>query len=140
MSELRDVRANAEFAMAAPSSLVALTTPSGGPAADSQGAHRELMARRVAIGMARERLREHLDEVLVELDDATQALAEAEVEQELGLPSFTLGAMQARVQRCTALSIHLGRLLDTLDDVQGQLSREVSEPDHPRTSTVYRAG
>src|SRR5579883_3062394 len=32
MSELRDVRANAEFAMAAPSSLVALTTPSGGPA------------------------------------------------------------------------------------------------------------
>jgi hypothetical protein len=131
---------NADIAMAAPSSLIALTMPAGDNSAAALDERRELMARRVALGMARERLREYLDEVLVDLEDATQALAEVAAEQELGLPSLILGAVQARVQRCTALSISLSRLLDVLDDLQEQLSRESSVSAYPGASTVYRAG
>jgi hypothetical protein len=126
--------------MAASSSLIALAMPAGANEMCLEEERRELMARRVALGMARERLREHLDEALVELDDATQALAEADAERELGLPSFAIGVIQARVQRCTALSIHLSRLLDTLDSVREQLSREPGVSDYSGPSTLYRAG
>ncbi len=52
-------------------------------------------------GRALEAARALLDEVLAEYDDALAAVAEAAAERDLGLPCAALGAVQARLDRCS---------------------------------------
>ncbi len=62
------------------------------------------------------RLRACLDDILSERDDALFALDEARLEQELGLPCWALGAVQAHIARCVqSLAILLAELEASLN-------------------------
>ena len=49
---------------------------------------------------SRARLRHRLADLLLEFEDAEQAMEEAASERALGVPCFATGALQARVDRC----------------------------------------
>lgn len=75
----------------------------------------------IAVTRTSKRLQARLDDLMAERDDALCALAEAHAEQELGLPCFARGALEARLAACQAAITALHAELDRLARFQGTL-------------------
>lgn len=75
-----------------------------------------------AVDQARASLRALLDDLIMEYEDAAQAVAEAGAEQELGVSCLAIGALQARLDRCTVAALALQVELASLDALAEKLS------------------